>query len=381
MKICLFFRLFGKKDKMKILLIGDPHFRKDNLDLMSRICQEILQLIDERNPDLVISLGDTLDTHERIYMPALTDATNFYLNISKKCPLILLIGNHDRENNSDFLSQCHPFVGLKEHPNITVVDTTIWDRERNFIYVPYVANGRFNEALSKVGYVPFQNGIVNLEGEHPLFLFAHQEFQGCLMGAKTSSDGDVWSTHLPQIFSGHIHEYQVLPRIVYVGTFMQQNYGESTDKALIMIYTDEETETVPDSKVIRPKFRTERIRLNSAPSKITIHLTLAELPNFASKIPPNCMVKVVIHLDATETEGLKQNPHYRALKGIVDKVVEKIESNKASLAQATIMELKNTGRLVPSQPEQRVFKLEEVVRAMLADDPFTLSLFQNEIAV
>jgi DNA repair exonuclease SbcCD nuclease subunit len=101
---------------MKLLLLGDPHFKKDNLDIMSKVCQEILEIIDKRKPDLVISLGDTLDTHERLYLPALTNATKFYQDIAKKCELVVLIGNHDRQNNSDFLSEIHPFVGLKKYP-------------------------------------------------------------------------------------------------------------------------------------------------------------------------------------------------------------------------------------------------------------------------
>jgi len=36
-----------EKSSEKILVIGDPHFKKDNLHLMRPICDEILQLIDQ----------------------------------------------------------------------------------------------------------------------------------------------------------------------------------------------------------------------------------------------------------------------------------------------------------------------------------------------
>ena len=45
------------------------------------------------------------------------------------------------------------------------------------------------------------------------------------------------------------------------------------------------------------------------------------------------MVKVVVHVDATDLAGLKQNPYYLAMKNMVNKVVEKVVSDKASLAQ------------------------------------------------
>lgn len=363
---------------MRVLLIGDPHFKKDNLDIMSKICQEILQIIDQRNPDLVISLGDTLDTHERLYLPALTDATKFYQDISKKCKLVVLIGNHDRQNNSDFLSEIHPFVGLKKYPNITIVDTTIWDKENNFIYVPYVSNGRFNEALSKVDYVPFINGEVNVDTKHPKLIFAHSEFEGCLMGSITSSSGDVWSQQLPQIFSGHIHEYQCVGNVCFVGTPLQQNYGESTDKALMMIYLEKDMKDPVEGQITRPKFSVERIQLTSAPRRVTVHMNSSELSDFASKIPAGCMVKVVIHVDATDLVSLKQSPYYLAMKDMVDKVSEKIVSDRASLAEKMVNEFKDKGSL---DVDKKIYSLNEVVTAMLESDPYTLNIYKTEIAV
>lgn len=362
---------------MKILCIGDPHFKANNLDIMKRITSEILTIIDEKKPDLVVNVGDTLDTHERLYLRALTDATYFLIEISKRCPLILLIGNHDRENNSDYLSPIHGFVGLKDLPNITVVDTTIWDKERNFLYVPYVAPGRFNEALSKVGYVP---------GEEPApsLIFAHQEFRGCSLGIKFSTDGDYWSTEYPTVFSGHIHEYHIVQsNLIYVGTPLQQNYGESPDKALMFVTLEDDYLNVksehPVNKVPRPKFEIERIRLTSAPIRTVVHINIADLPNFTQHIPANLtnhLVKVVIHADATETKGLETNPYYLALKDMVDKVVTKVESNKASIAENMVNTMKQQGTLAQ---HQKIFSLEEIVRAMLVDDQYTSSIFENEI--
>ena len=355
---------------MLLMLIGDPHFKRDNLDIMSKVCSEILELIDQRKPNLVISLGDSLDTHERLYLPALTDATKFYTEIAKRCELVVLIGNHDRQNNSDFLSEMHPFVGLKQHPNITIVDTTIWDKEKNFIYVPYVANGRFNEALSKVDYFPFKDGIVDLEiTQKPRLIFAHQEFEGCLMGVLSSTSGDTWSQHLPQIFSGHIHEYQCVGKVCFVGTPVQQNYGEGTDKALMMVYL-EDTE--------KPKFQCERIRLTSAPVRTTVHMTIADLPNFANMIPPNCMVKVVMHIDAIDSAALKINPLYLALKSSVDKVTEKIVSDRSSVAQTMVNSFKDKGSL---DATKKIFSINELVMAMLIEDQYALNIYQTEIAV
>lgn len=348
---------------MKILLIGDLHIRKDNLDILRNVCAEILQIIETRTPNLVIILGDTEDRFENMYMPANTDAIKFFKKIAKMCELVVLIGNHDRENNSVFLTDVSPYIGLKEHPNITIVDTTIWDKEKNYIYVPYVPNGRFNEALSKVDYFPFQD----LDAKIPFVIFCHQEFKGCIMGAKPSTNGDIWSQQLPPIFSGHIHEYQVLGNICYVGTPLQQNYGESPDKALMMITLDKD-------KMVSA----ERIRLTSAPFLVTIHMNYSDLPNFASKIPSNCKVKVEILVDAVDLPGLKQNPYYLALNNVVDKVTEKIVSDRASIAEKMVNEFKEKGSL---DKEKKIYNIDEIVRAMLADDPYTLNIYDTQIVV
>ena len=344
---------------MKIILIGDLHIRKDNLDIMRKVCSEILQIIESKTPDLVVVLGDTEDRHENLFMPANTDAIKFFKSIASYCELIVLIGNHDRENNSVFLTDVSPYVGLKEHHNITIVDTTIWDKEKNFIYTPYVSNGRFNEALSKVGYFPFKDGNVNLEGDQPRIIFAHQEFENCLLGTKTSSDGDVWSQHLPQIFSGHIHEYQTLPKICYVGTPVQNNYGEGTDKALMMVYLEENS------------INCERIRLMSAPTRKTIHMTIADLPNFANLIPPNCLVKVIMHIDALDSAALK-------IKSSVEKVNEKIVSDRSSVAQTMVNSFKDKGSL---DNTKKLFNIHELVQAILIEDQYALNIFQTEIMI
>ena len=351
------------KHMEKILIIGDPHFKASNLSVMAPICDEILALIDEHKFTRVVSCGDTLDTHERIHLSALCFAVRFYQAIAKKTKLVVLIGNHDRLSNQDFCSDVHPFPGLEDTPNITVVWTTVWDKENNFIYVPYVPSGRFNDALALVGYTPG-------DSVEPLMIFPHQELRNVIMGIKVSASGDPWGPHLPPIFSGHIHEHQVLPGAVYVGTFLQQNYGESSDKALMVVNLDR-------NKPKGSNFSYDRIRLRTAPIKTTIHMRIPDLPNAAEKIPPGHQVKVVLHLDATETKDIEKNPWFQSLKSMVDKVVKKVEGDKASIANNMVKEMKKQGRLAPV--EKGTYKVEEIVRAMLMDDPNTLHIFESEI--
>jgi len=373
---------------MRIFVLGDPHFKKNNIHVFGEICDEIITILDERKPDLCVCLGDTLDTHDRIYLRAQCMAIRFFKKIAQKCPLIILIGNHDRENNSDFMSDIHPFVGLEDYPNITVVYETVRETRQNheFIYVPYVPPGRFLEALQHVNYTP-------TEAKNQLrLIFCHQEFVGCDMGNVVSTKGDRISPNFPLTIAGHIHKYQTLPQIVYVGTFLQQNYGEDEDKALMMLHLDNGDDGAVGRISIGTaedpcSLRIERIHLKTPPNRKTINMTLEELPNFAELIPADniqedwvgtggTLTRVILHVDATETKSLKTNPFYQSLKNTVDKVDVRTEGNKASIAEQMVKHMKESGHI---QKDKLQFSLEEIIRAMLRDDSFTLKLFEEEV--
>jgi DNA repair exonuclease SbcCD nuclease subunit len=336
---------------MKILVVGDPHFMVGNLPVMSKLCSEILSVIDERKPDLFVNLGDTLHTHERLHIRPITAACNFMLEVAKRCPTVMIIGNHDRENNSDFQTDIHPFNGLKAHPNITVVDRTIWDRERNFIYVPYVAPGRFREALGTAGWTP--------DGPQPELCFAHQEFLGSVDGQYISDKGDSWSRDMFQVISGHIHKFQILPGVFYVGTPIQHNFGDLPDNALLMIHIDDETK----------EKKYERIPILNVPKKVVLHFTKEDLDDFHSKIPVGYRVKVFLFVNDNESAAIQKDPRYLALVESVEAVQIKTNNEKMSLAAQAMSELSVEDQL----------SLEEVILKMLQDDPVCQQIFLSEI--
>lgn len=349
---------------MRILLIGDPHYKADNLDLMTKAEEEIVNVMNERKVDSVIIMGDTLNTHERVLTPVQAQAVKFIKRIARDRPVTVEIGNHDMTANTSWMSDVHSLTALKGWPNVTIVDETYWDRDNNFIHVPYVAPGRFAEALVRVEYDP------ETATKHPDFIFCHQERRDCIMGMQVSKSGDLWKSTYPQVFSGHIHEYQVIENWTYVGTFYQQNYGESPDKALMLL------EITGRDEKDRPTFTTERIRLKSVPVLVTVHLNSNELEHFADKIPAEGQVRVIIRLDESETKTIESNPYYMALESTVAKVVKKVVSNKASLAENMIDQLKTQGRL---SAEREQYSIVDIVTGMLSDDLYALHLWQSEI--
>ena len=54
--------------KTKVLAVGDQHFKIDNIPLINKFIKKIIDIIDDKKPDVVVLLGDLLHTHERIHM-------------------------------------------------------------------------------------------------------------------------------------------------------------------------------------------------------------------------------------------------------------------------------------------------------------------------
>ena len=99
---------------MKVLTIGDPHFKVDNIVESDEMVNKLEKLVKHLQPNFVVVLGDILHRHEKIHVSPLMRAGNLIKMLSDICPTYLLIGNHDRPNNSTYMTNEHPFNPLKE---------------------------------------------------------------------------------------------------------------------------------------------------------------------------------------------------------------------------------------------------------------------------
>ena len=125
------------------------------------------------------------------------------------------------------------------------------------------------------------------------------------MGVITSNEGDIWDKTFPLCISGHIHDYQVLqPNLIYPGTPIQHGYGDSPNKAVMIV---EEYQEDPDEIILEDdenpsnlKFTTRRINLG-LPKKITVQITSEELIDYV--VPENSFVKLIVK---GETDKVKE---------------------------------------------------------------------------
>jgi len=141
----------------------------------------------------------------------------------------LIIGNHDRPDNSNYLTEDHAFNAFKSVVGITIVDKGLVETINGFnlAFVPYVPPGKFRDAYEQIV------GKTSID-----MVFAHQEFRGCKLNeltGTTSSIGDVWSLEMPPVISGHIHNKHILGNVFYVGTPVQENRSENPDKGIHLI--------------------------------------------------------------------------------------------------------------------------------------------------
>ena len=297
---------------MKVLVIGDPHFKTSNVKETDEMVESILKIAKEVLPKFIVILGDVLDRHELIHVSPFVRANKFIFSLSELSKVYLLIGNHDLKNNRQFLSDEHPFYSLKDFENIVVVDKVICETidNRIFTMVPYVPPGMFIKALNtcqilseisnatsnEISANVISNEISNDSIWHKSdLIFAHQEFRGCKMGAIISEEGDEWNMNYPPVISGHIHNYQELGNIVYVGTPIQHGYDDSIDKTISLLEFNE-----------NKNFIHKRIDLNCRKKKI-IRISVADVSTYEADDKYD--LRIYISGSPGEIKGIMKHPN------------------------------------------------------------------------
>ena len=140
------------------LCIGDQHFKKNNKKITDRLEKKSIELVEQYKPDFVVLMGDICHLHNMTEMVSYDRVINYLRNLVKATSkigskLFLIIGNHDRRSNRDFMTEIHFFNSLKEwSEEIYVIDKTEVHeiKGKQFCFVPYVPDGMFQKAVKDV---------------------------------------------------------------------------------------------------------------------------------------------------------------------------------------------------------------------------------------
>ena len=281
---------------MKIVAIGDPHFKKSNYLQTEVMVREIELCLAATRPNLIVCLGDTLDKFSDYNERPFNRALDFLAMLRNHARTYVLIGNHDLPTNVHFCSTQHPFNALKQwsdHPHpITVVDEPIFAAEHGLVFSPYIPSGRFVEALDRVS-----------GWQQARLIFAHQDIANAVYRGQASTEGDRWYPEWPLLVSGHIHDYQeVGPNVLYPGSPLQHAFDESADKAVSVLVLGE-----PGAPVEHTRWPL------AVPVYYTIHLSAAQIESFnVPAVPPLSEVKLVLEGSTAEIKAWRKSTKVKA---------------------------------------------------------------------
>lgn len=339
---------------LRVLCIGDPHFKNDNGEETHAMTDSIQKLVMKRKPDIVAILGDILHRHEKIDLHPFHRANNFLKIVHRELMkyggfLYIVIGNHDRSNNTIFQTDEHVFNPLKEWPNTFVADTAIFHRgvgaisgaEFGCVIVPYVPPGRLIEAIASIDpdFIRMTDCISDTDDDHSSkdhgsirlnldeldysdkfresvnIVFVHQEFAGAKMNTITSNIGDPWPEANPLCMAGHIHDYQMLGKnLIYTGTPIQHGFADSTKKTVSWIEVNTNPIRVTEGGV-RSEFTEERISLRIKGRRqfnIKADEFIDNYKHFSVEAE-ECYVKLKITGLKTSLKNLTKLPEYKRL--------------------------------------------------------------------
>lgn len=313
---------------MSILIVGDLHFKPGNVRQTTIIQHDIMQILSTREILMVILLGDTLDSHEKINMECYNRACDlFEIIMSTGVPLFVLIGNHDRANNKVYMTNRHPFRGYCNVPGIKIIDRcyihefTVTQLDGNianlkFCFVPFVPDGMYLQALSDC----------NINVSDMSIFFSHSEFQGCKINKISKNKCDIWPSEYPLNISGHIHDEEIVQEnLIYVGTPFQHTYADSIDKGLFLM----------DLKT--GEFKLEKIKTR-VPPKVTWQIHYTQLQQLT--LNPNLDIKLEIFGPTSHVKELMKRPDMVAkydsvVKRYKDETSSKIDCDSSIISSSS----------------------------------------------
>ena len=220
---------------MKILLssdihIGDyktynpePNFR---LNQFLKLKQFIEDLVTSRNIDEFWIAGDLLQVAQST-PPVMNVVKTFLSDISKKCPIRMILGNHDVIVRSDK-------TDISEYNNYTLV--SLLDLIPNvFIY---------NNDLVKIGSktVYFHswnpsNSIPNRSKDAD-YLVCHGDVHSSL---SPFAPEFIDTTGYKKVFAGHIHIFKEIKNIVSLGVPLMHSFSDNPDIGVCILDTEDDS--------------------------------------------------------------------------------------------------------------------------------------------
>ncbi len=281
--------------QLKFLCVGDPHLKTNNVQESECMIKEVLRVSKETSPDVIVCMGDVLDRFSKVDTPCLKRAITFFEEMAAFAPLYVLIGNHDRPNNTTFEIEDHAYTAVKKWDpqlGVTVIDkpTKVILGGMLIVMMPYLPVGQFVHSLNSLDKEDQHLRDTIPSWNSARVIFAHQEFYGVNMSGQESTLGDKWAKQFPLVVSGHIHQFQELNgNIIYVGSPSQLNFGDTLDKSVSLL-------------TLSPTMRSHKRYYLTIPVRIDLVITYSEINTCVTPVLPTEDSKLRIIIKGTVEE-------------------------------------------------------------------------------
>lgn len=154
---------------VKILAIGDVHFKVTNVPEVDIFIAKIIKLAKREEPNLIVILGDVLDTHAKLHSIPLNKAKEFIAAMKQIAYTYVLVGNHDMCLAKDTLVRMWD-GSTKKSQEVAAGDELVSDRgERTTVLGTTRGSGHLYEIVQNgaENYTVNKNHVLTLKvGSH-----------------------------------------------------------------------------------------------------------------------------------------------------------------------------------------------------------------------
>lgn len=212
-----------------ILFYSDLHLRPERLADCEAVLTEILRVAkamrDDGHEVTIVNGGDTFNTRGVIKTSCFDVLQKHYREwAAEGFKQIILVGNHDQEDRE---GEIHPMRVFGEFAE--VVDKPLYFPGLNLMAFPYLPVEKIKEAIS--------------EAPKGAYAVAHWGVRGAMRNAgNVDTDGVPveWLTKFRRVFCGHYHYRNSFANVQYIGSPMQQNFGEMGQEKGILLFDYED---------------------------------------------------------------------------------------------------------------------------------------------
>jgi DNA repair exonuclease SbcCD nuclease subunit len=314
---------------VKLVLYSDLHIRPERLEDCEKVLFEVgniansLAMKHGYDNVLIVNGGDTFNTRGVIRTNCFDRLYWHYSDWHKKgLKQAIIVGNHDQEDKA---GEIHPMRVFSQFKGWHVIDKPKVIDE--IVFFPYIEKKDAKEAIDSI----------KTTRKKPIAI-THWGF----IGAKrndTNIDTDgiplEWVSHFHRVFCGHYHYRNTIDNVQYIGSPLQQNFGEMGQDKGVLVY---------DTKTDKIEF----VEIKSTPKHYEVNLSWED-----GKEKYEGPIKEIREIDFVrlevigDVESVSNFSKERALKKIkvkdlkVNRHVKEKSFSRLAIAESERMDLKS----------------------------------------